>query len=664
VSARPGLVRTARIDRQVDQLVARAGSGDIAVIDVIDLDRATAEQLVSAGVSAVVNAAPSCSGRFPVHGPQVLLEAGVLLVDGVGGEVFARVRDGDTVRLDGASVYAAGECVVVGHVQSDESVAEANAAARDGLDARVGALVADAARRLGDDRGRILEGDGFPPLSTTMTDRVVVVVTAGATPRDLRAARRLVANGALVIAVGAGADIARDARLRPDLDVVGRTGGAAETVGRAREVLVLDGADLDAPVPTGIPRAHAISVGSPEDTAVLLAHTRGAALVVTCGIDESLGGVLDRSAIAGSMPLIGPLRGGGRHLSAEAVGVLKARGPRRLPRLTPIVLIAVLALAAGAALGAGPLRDTVGSGSGSTGATAAEHRAQLAQGRADASAAFDAAVAPTLMANKLTGHAATVVVLPGVSPSVSAGVVTALGAAKAGVIGPIALTGAYLDPVRTRILRDLAIQVAPTTATGSAPVSSARPTGGTTFVDPAVELDTLLAGALATTDRAQIGKPDPSTTTLLTGLSKVGGLILPSVGAASTGSSAARGDLVVLVVPRGGGAAANVRTAALARAFALRGRAVAVVAAGGRLGAASTGAVGVLRSATGTPTLSTIDDVGTVAGRVATVLALWSQLNGMVPGAFGVAGDAIGVVPSGPTASTGSTTPVGPSSGP
>ena len=65
---------------------------------------------------------------------------------------------------------------------------------------------------------------------------------------------------------------------------------------------MLDGADREHPVPTGVPRARAGSVGSAEDTAVLLAHTRGAALVVTCGTDESLGGVLDRSVAAGSVP--------------------------------------------------------------------------------------------------------------------------------------------------------------------------------------------------------------------------------------------------------------------------------------------------------------------------------------------------------------------------
>src|SRR6478735_6474901 len=165
---RPGLVRTVRIDRRVDQLVARANPGEIAVIDVIDLDRGTAEQLVAAGVSAVVNASATSSGRFPVHGAQTLLEAGVVLVDDVGGEVFSRVRDGDTVRLDGADLYAAGDRAASGAVQSDETVAEIDAIAREGLRARVSTLVADAGRRLTSDSGHLLEGDGFPAMITDL----------------------------------------------------------------------------------------------------------------------------------------------------------------------------------------------------------------------------------------------------------------------------------------------------------------------------------------------------------------------------------------------------------------------------------------------------------------------------------------------------------------
>ena len=78
-SSRPGIVGTARVDRDIDRLLRRVGPGDIVVIDALDLDRITADALVAANIAAVVNASPSISGRYPNLGPEVLVNNGVTL---------------------------------------------------------------------------------------------------------------------------------------------------------------------------------------------------------------------------------------------------------------------------------------------------------------------------------------------------------------------------------------------------------------------------------------------------------------------------------------------------------------------------------------------------------------------------------------------------------
>src|SRR5256885_5292918 len=95
----PGVVGTARLDRRTKNLCKRLRPGDIAVIDHVDLDRVAAESLVACGVAAVINVAPSVSGRYPNLGPEVLLAAGIPVVDDVGPDVFGQVREGDTIRL-------------------------------------------------------------------------------------------------------------------------------------------------------------------------------------------------------------------------------------------------------------------------------------------------------------------------------------------------------------------------------------------------------------------------------------------------------------------------------------------------------------------------------------------------------------------------------------
>src|SRR5881409_3268596 len=85
---------TVRLDRRTKRLVGRLRPGEIAVIDHVDLDRVAADSLVAAGVAAVLNAKPSVSGRYPNLGPEVLIKAGIPLVDDLGDDLFDQLREG------------------------------------------------------------------------------------------------------------------------------------------------------------------------------------------------------------------------------------------------------------------------------------------------------------------------------------------------------------------------------------------------------------------------------------------------------------------------------------------------------------------------------------------------------------------------------------------
>src|ERR1700740_2925847 len=103
---RPGLTGTARVDRNVDRLLRRVCPGDIVVLDVLDLDRITADALVEADIAAVVNASPPVSGRYPNMGPEVLVNNGVTLIDETGPDIFKKVKDGAKIRLHEGGGYA------------------------------------------------------------------------------------------------------------------------------------------------------------------------------------------------------------------------------------------------------------------------------------------------------------------------------------------------------------------------------------------------------------------------------------------------------------------------------------------------------------------------------------------------------------------------------
>jgi uncharacterized membrane-anchored protein len=129
----PGVSGVARVDRHTGALLRRLRPGDVVVLDQLDLDRATADALVAADVAAVVNAAPSISGRFPNLGPRILVDAGIPLVDAVGAEVLHAVKDGAPVRLHEGVLYAGEQVLAEGVAQTADSVADALVEAKSGL---------------------------------------------------------------------------------------------------------------------------------------------------------------------------------------------------------------------------------------------------------------------------------------------------------------------------------------------------------------------------------------------------------------------------------------------------------------------------------------------------------------------------------------------------
>jgi uncharacterized membrane-anchored protein len=84
-----------RAGRRTKLLVKHLLRGDIALIDHEDIDRVSAEELIAAGVLAVLNCGASSSGAYPNLGPQLLVEAGILLVDLSDDALFEQLSDGD-----------------------------------------------------------------------------------------------------------------------------------------------------------------------------------------------------------------------------------------------------------------------------------------------------------------------------------------------------------------------------------------------------------------------------------------------------------------------------------------------------------------------------------------------------------------------------------------
>ena len=326
----PGVVGVARLDRRTKRLTKRLRLGDVAIIDHVDLDRVGAEALVAARVGAVVNAAPSISGRYPNLGPEVLLRAGVPLLDAVDGEVFAQVHEGETVRLLGDTLYDAdGRVVAKGQLQDEESVAAAMAEARAGLAVQLEAFAANTMEYIKRERDLLFDGVGVPDIKTSLEGRHVLVVVRGYDYRqDLVALRHYIREyKPILLAVDGGADALLEEGLKPDL-IVGDMDSVSEAaLGCGAEVVVHAYRDGRAP---GLERVQNLGIepvvfpaaGTSEDVALLLADDKGASLIVAVGTHATLVEFLDKGRAGMSSTYLTRLRVGGKLIDAKGVSRL------------------------------------------------------------------------------------------------------------------------------------------------------------------------------------------------------------------------------------------------------------------------------------------------------------------------------------------------------
>ncbi|WP_063047367.1 putative cytokinetic ring protein SteA [Nocardia pseudovaccinii] len=304
--ALPGLTGTARVDRNTRRLLKRVGPGDVVILDEMDLDRLTADQLVEAGVVAVVNTSPSISGRYPNLGPEVLVANGILLLDTVSSDAF-RIKDGVKVRIDEGVVYSdklvkkEPEVLVTGIELTESDVAERMIEARNGLADHLEAFAGNTIEFIRTESALLIDGIGVPELELDMKNRHVVVVADGPEHADdLKRLKPFIKEYApIMVGVGRGADTLMKQGYRPDLIVGDPDEITTATLKSGAEMILPADTDghakgLERIQDLGIGATTFPSSGAASDLALLLAHHHGASLIVTAGAAASLDDFFDR----------------------------------------------------------------------------------------------------------------------------------------------------------------------------------------------------------------------------------------------------------------------------------------------------------------------------------------------------------------------------------
>lgn len=314
-----------RCDKVTKRLVRRLLPGEIAVIQHADLDELAADSLIEARVAAVINTAPSMSGRYPNRGPLRLLQAGVPLID-VKEQFLKHMAEGDWLLLRNGEIYKQARFLTAGILWTrDKVLRRMHEAERNGTLA-LRHFIDNTLCYARQEKHVFLEW--IPPLSlcTPLRGRHALIVARGRNYRaDLHALIPYIcANRPVLIGVDGGADALLQIGLCPDVIVGDMDSVSDEALRKAKERVVH--AYLDGYAP-GLTRMQQLGLsalvipapGTSEDVAMLLADGHGAELIVAVGTHSYMIDFLEKGRNGMASTLLTRLRLGGKLVDAKGV---------------------------------------------------------------------------------------------------------------------------------------------------------------------------------------------------------------------------------------------------------------------------------------------------------------------------------------------------------
>jgi len=339
----------ARLGKRTKHLVKRLRPGDVAVIDHLNLDRVSAEDLIACGVRAVVNCADSSSGDYPNMGPLLLVQAGVHLVDAPGARLFDDLHDGDAIVVRGAEILRRGERVGRGEVQDPATVLALTEKRRADIGDALERFAANTVEYMQQERELLSGKIELPRFDTDFRDKPVLIVVRGVDhKRDLKALRPYIRDvRPVLVAVDGGADAIIDDGFQPDM-IVGDMDSASDPALKSGAELVVHAyPDGRAPGREHLERlglAHKVvpAPATSEDVAMLIAAEKGANLMVMVGSHFNLVEFLDKNRKGMSSTFITRLRVG--EILVDAKGVSRLYRPR--PGAWPLMLMLVTGIVA------------------------------------------------------------------------------------------------------------------------------------------------------------------------------------------------------------------------------------------------------------------------------------------------------------------------------
>lgn len=306
----------------------RFHEGDIAIVDAPDMSRREAQALVEKHPSAVVNIAQFSTGNIPNYGPQLLLDAGIPLLENAGAATRGSFRDGKkgSVTADGevrAGKKPIAQADAVDRALADSSFDESQQHLVDHMEAYFGNSI----EFIHTESPLLVDGVGVPELGDAMEGRRVIIVSPTANTRErVEPMRNFIREfQPVIIGVGAAVDALLDSGYSCDF-IVGDPADISNDNLRGDARVILP-ADPDGHA-AGLERIQDLGVGavtfpaatdSPTDLAILLAVFHDAETIVTVGDGLDLDRIFAGDEDATPAAMLTRLKAGNRIVDSRVI---------------------------------------------------------------------------------------------------------------------------------------------------------------------------------------------------------------------------------------------------------------------------------------------------------------------------------------------------------
>ncbi|MDS1030109.1 putative cytokinetic ring protein SteA [Bacillota bacterium LX-D] len=336
-------------DQKTKELVKRLSINDIAVINHCDLDEIAALALIKAKPKAIINTGVSITGKYPNWGPLKIIEAGILLVEGLSTYFFSLVEDGKDIEIED-NVIKYENYEFRGVVLNKKSVLKKINDSQENYEKELTSFVNNTLEYAAKEIDIITNKYQFPNLKTEIKKQQVLIVVRGQNyEEDLKTIKPYIKEvGPILIGVDGGADALIEHGYKPHIIIGDMDSVSDETLLCGAELIVHAYSNGTAP---GLERlenlglcAHVLPIpGTSEDIAMLLAYEKGADLIVAVGTHSNVIDFLNKGRKGMSSTFLVRLKVGSILVDAKGVSKLY-HGKVKLRDMLKIVFAALIPL--------------------------------------------------------------------------------------------------------------------------------------------------------------------------------------------------------------------------------------------------------------------------------------------------------------------------------